>query len=141
MSALRSIPRAVLMLGLIFVSRTAHAQTGDTSVVRSTSSGVFTAEQADRGRDIYAGLCTGCHTAASHPGGAFWDGWVGKRLSELFTFVSGRMPKSDPGSLSSEEYAALVAHILRLNGMPAGSHELPADTVVLNAIRIAGKKG
>src|SRR5437867_13016755 len=34
----------------------------------STLNGVYTAEQAVRGRDLYAGMCQSCHTAASHTG-------------------------------------------------------------------------
>jgi mono/diheme cytochrome c family protein len=134
---------AVLAAVLVMAGRDVPAQNGDSSgtpAPRSTAGGVYTAEQANRGRDIYAGLCTGCHTTASHTGGTFWDGYVGKRLSELFVYVSERMPKSDPGALAPDEYAALVAYILKLNGAPAGDGELPADSTVLKDIRIDGVK-
>jgi hypothetical protein len=51
------------------------------------------------------------------------------------------MPKNEPGSLQPNEYADLVAYLLRMNDMPGGSEELPADSVALKKIRIeVGKK-
>ena len=146
MKAISLCIRAIAVaVALAIASRDGLAQNGDSaagSAARSTASGVYTAEQANRGRDTYAGVCTGCHTTASHTGGTFWEGYAGKRLSELFAFISERMPKSDPGSLPPEEYAALTAYILKLNGVPAGDVELPADSTVLKQIRIEpAKKG
>lgn len=105
---------------------------------RSTQSGVYTAEQAARGQDTYATLCTGCHTAATHTGAAFQH-WDGHSLSELFGYVSTNMPKNEPGSLAPEQYADLLAYILKLNQMPVGTTELPTDTTVLRSIRIETK--
>lgn len=112
-----------------------RAQDG-TNAARSTLSGVYTRDQANRGRDIYAGMCQSCHTAASHSGVTFANSWGGRRLSDLFAFVSEKMPKNEPGSLSREEYALILAHILRMNGMPAGFDELPADSLALRRIQI-----
>jgi hypothetical protein len=46
------------------------------------------------------------------------------------------MPKIDPGSLQPNEYAQVLAYMLKLNGLPAGQKELPADVAVLKSIRI-----
>jgi hypothetical protein len=45
------------------------------------------------------------------------------------------MPRDDPGSLTAEEYAAVVAYMLRLNGRPPGERELPADAEALARMR------
>lgn len=103
---------------------------------RSTQQGIFTREQALRGKDTFLGSCTGCHTPASHIGAPFTNGWVGKSVWELFRYVSENMPKNDPGILTMGEYADLSAYLLMLNGMPAGRTELPADQVALERIRI-----
>ena len=58
------------------------------------------------------------------------------RLSELFMFVSEKMPKNEPGSLTPEEYAQAVAYILKMNGLPVGENDLPTDTLELRKIRI-----
>jgi S-disulfanyl-L-cysteine oxidoreductase SoxD len=62
--------------------------------------------------------------------------WVGLPLVDLFTYLRESMPKSDPGSLSAQEYADVVAYMLRINGLPAGETPLPGDTTVLRKIRI-----
>lgn len=116
--------------------RTAPAQSA--APKRSTQSGVYTAEQAARGQDTYATLCTGCHTAATHTGVAFQH-WDGHSLSDLFGYISTNMPKNEPGSLAPEQYADLLAYMLKLNQMPAGTIELPTDTTVLARIRIDTK--
>lgn len=103
---------------------------------RSTKEGVYTREQWQRGRDIYAGLCASCHQAATHAGIAFTKSWAGKKLSDLFGFLRERMPKSDPGSLSEQEYVDVISYMLRVNGMPQGDDELPADSLALTKISI-----
>lgn len=107
---------------------------------RSTLAGVYTAEQAQAGRDVFVGSCTGCHTSASHTGAIFLSHWAGKPLSELYGFVSQRMPKTTPGSLSEDEYVFVVAYVLKLNGMPAGKTELSGDPELMNDIRFDAKR-
>jgi mono/diheme cytochrome c family protein len=102
----------------------------------TTLSGVYTTEQASRGKEVYAGYCINCHTAASHTGATFRKWWAGRRMSDLFEFVSGRMPKNEPGSLAPEEYADVIAYLMKMNVMPPGKAELPADATELQKIRI-----
>ena len=101
----------------------------------STKDGVYTREQAMRGQDVYAGNCKSCHTPESHTGPIFTSKWNGKPLLELYAYVRDLMPKNDPGTLSPEEYAAVVAYMLRMNRQPMGDVDLPTDTVALRAIR------
>jgi mono/diheme cytochrome c family protein len=102
----------------------------------TTKSGVYTAAQATRGRDVYAGNCKSCHTPESHTGATFNATWNKRSLSELYTYIRDRMPKNEPGSLSAEEYADVLAYVLKLNRMPAGQRELPADSAAIKRIRI-----
>jgi mono/diheme cytochrome c family protein len=120
----------------VLLAGAAAAQQQPAENTRSTRAGVFTAAQAARGRDLYAGLCQGCHTAASHTGVVFRNGWGGRPLWELFDFVLSNMPKSDPGILTREECTQLVAYLLELNEMPAGASELPGDSAALMSIRV-----
>jgi mono/diheme cytochrome c family protein len=103
---------------------------------RTTLSGIYTAEQAIRGKDVYAGMCQSCHTAASHTGPVFVDKWNGRSLAELFTYITENMPKSEPGSLSTREYVLVLAYMLRVNGMPVGREELRSDPEALGLIRL-----
>lgn len=119
----------------------AVAQGGADGAVRTTSSGVYTAEQANRGRDTYAMQCKSCHTPASHTGVTFAQWWDRKPLSELYEFILTRMPKNEPGSLQPDEYVDVMAYLLKLNDLPSGSDPLPADSVAMKRIRIeVGKK-
>jgi S-disulfanyl-L-cysteine oxidoreductase SoxD len=97
---------------------------------------VYTAAQAGRGADVYAGMCRSCHAPASHSGPTFARTWNGRTLGELFRYVSEQMPKNDPGGLAPDQYADVLAYLLRMNAMPAGAAELPADAAALAAIRI-----
>ena len=58
---------------------------------------------------------------------------------DLYAFVRDRMPKNEPGSLSDEEYADVVAYLLKMNQMPSGKSEMPSDSARLASIRIATK--
>ena len=103
---------------------------------RSTQDGVYTLAQANEGKDLFAGLCQSCHTPTVHAGPPFRNKWFGHSLGELFGYIRREMPKADPGSLSDEEYALLVAYLMRINGMPTGSTPLAADSAALHRIRI-----
>ena len=130
-----------VVVATAMVSPQAGAQAAGSSTPRTTASGVYTAEQAARGRDTYAMQCKSCHTPSSHTGVTFAQWWDRKPLSELYLFIMTKMPKNEPGSLQPDEYAELVAYLLKMNEMPTGTEELPADSVALRKIRIdAGKK-
>ena len=83
--------------------------------------------------------CVSCHTPATHTGPLFTRDWEGRPVSDLYTYIMVSMPKSDPASLAPKEYADVVAYMLSLNGMPAGSAELPPDTLVMKSIRFTTK--
>jgi mono/diheme cytochrome c family protein len=106
----------------------------------STLSGVYTDEQAQRGREVYASSCRSCHTPASHTGETFNKWWRGKRLSDLFSFVETRMPKNDPGSLAVEDVADVVAYLMKMNAMPVGKEEMYPDADSLKKFRIEAKR-
>ena len=131
----------VIALAAAAMSRPAGAQSSVSQSARSTASGVYTEEQATRGRDTYQMQCKSCHTPASHTGSTFASWWDRKPLSDLYQFVTTRMPKNEPGSLQPDEYADLIAYLLKLNDLPSGSEPLPADSVALKKIRIDVKPG
>jgi len=129
------------LVAVAAVSRSAGAQSAGPNGTRSTSAGVYTDEQASRGRDMYAMQCKSCHTPASHTGVVFANSWDRRPLSDLYQFIVTRMPKNEPGSLQPDEYADVLAYLLKLNELPSGSEPLPADSVALKKIRIeVGKK-
>lgn len=129
-----------LLIGLAALPVPAAAQQHPADSVRATLVGVYTAAQAARGRSIYQLSCASCHSAASHAGPIFAAKWEGRLLWDLYRYVSEQMPKSDPGSLAPDEYASLVAYLLKMNDMPSGAAQVPTDSTMLKRIRIVLKR-
>jgi S-disulfanyl-L-cysteine oxidoreductase SoxD len=123
---------ARLLLPLVFVA----AGLGATRLDRTTGDGVYTAAQADQGAQLFAEVCMQCHLPNWEKDKGFYAKWQGKPLSALATYIKREMPQTDPGSLTSEEYAAVTAYLLRLTGNPAGDTPLNTDPDALVDIRI-----
>jgi mono/diheme cytochrome c family protein len=110
--------------------------------------GVYMAGQADRGKSLYGKSCASCHGASLRGGGAapplagadFRAGWNGQTAGDLFEKIQATMPADQPGSLSREQNAAILAFMLASNGFPAGSKELPTDAAELAKIRFESAK-
>jgi mono/diheme cytochrome c family protein len=118
------------------VSSLAGRMAAQAPSIRSTMSGVYTNAQARRGEDTFMGTCVSCHPIATYTGTNFAVAWGRRPLSDLFDWVSTKMPKSDPGSLTPKEAAQVVAYILKKNEIPPGKTDLPPDEAVLSKIRI-----
>ncbi len=130
--------RFLLAAVMLFLPMSLRAQ-GDSAAPatsRTTRSGVFSGDQAAKGKDVFLGQCQSCHTAASMAAGDFVNNWNTKPLADLFTYLVENMPESEPGALSKAQYAQVVAYILQLNQMPAGELELAAEADSLKDIRI-----
>jgi mono/diheme cytochrome c family protein len=118
------------------------------AAARSVWDGVYTNEQAKRGRTTYAETCLKCHGetlggAEAGPalaGDEFRGKWNGRTAGDLFGLIRKSMPSDDPGGLSSREYSDLVAYIFSVNEFPAGQSELGRDVAALNEIRIEAKR-
>lgn len=102
---------------------------------RSIRDGVYSEAQAVRGDKSFAARCALCHKPEQFTG-AFLDGWNGQTVSGLFEMIRTSMPESDPGSLARQEYADIMAFILKKNGLPAGLGELPSALTDLKKIVI-----
>jgi mono/diheme cytochrome c family protein len=134
--ASRGIGAWVLLAALLPAAAGAQGTAASAAARTSTMAGVYTSEQADQGKEVFAGNCLGCHTTASHTGPAFLGRWMGRPLAELFDYLSSGMPKSAPGSLTEDEYVWVTAYILKLNGMPAGKTPLTGDLEALATVRV-----
>lgn len=124
---------AALLAALLFVPAAARAQR---AASLTTADGVYTAAQAKSGGDLYVMLCQSCHAAITHTGTPFRAKWVGRTLGDLYTYIREQMPKTEPGSLSEDEYTLVLAYILRMNGMPAGRRALNPTDGSMARIRI-----
>ena len=106
--------------------------------------GVYTREQAERGRGLYEGACASCHGTrleggSSTPltGDQFTGSWSRPNLTldDLYYVVRKTMPKETPGTLTREEYVDIVSYILQQNGFPPGEKELTPDPAVMKTVR------
>lgn len=92
----------------------------------------FTGEQARAGHQVYLQTCAGCHLstlegsfeAPALAGSDFRTAWDGRPVIELYDHVAQTMPPEQPGSLSDQEYAAVVSYLLSRNNVPDGPSEL-----------------
>ena len=121
---------ALFVLGLGAVAALAQEEAS-----RTTWDGVYTAEQAARGKESYKQACAACHPLDWYRGDVMKP-WDGAPLINLYDVIATKMPPSNPGSLKRREYVDLLAYILSLNGMPAGDAEMPSKAADLKAIRI-----
>jgi mono/diheme cytochrome c family protein len=122
------------------------ASSGEAS--RSVWDGVYTNEQAGRGHSVYHGQCEVCHgeTLAGGDevpplaGPQFLSNWNGLTLGDLFERIRKSMPANDPGRLTRQQNADVLAYLLVSNQFPAGKTELPPDAELLKQIRIETTK-
>jgi len=114
----------------------------------SIRDGVFTPEQARRGKVAYTGPCDRCHgfkldgapddpdmlPAPPVAGPKFLRKWNGRTLVSLFEYVRTTMPSNNPGYLSDAEIADIVAYMLSVSGIPTGGEALQPDREALARI-------
>jgi cytochrome c len=107
--------------------------------------GVYTDQQAKRGEAVYKKECAACHGESLEGNGqtqraqrleralpplsgdVFKGNWNGRPLSDLFDKIRKTMPRDDPGKVSLNQNADILAYVLKFNEFPSGKTELPAD--------------
>jgi cytochrome c5 len=114
------------------------ASTSPANTAMTTLSGVYSTEQASRGKDIYVNLCKSCHNPST--GTQFATRWGGKTLFDLFTFIYQNMPDNNPRSVDDVSNADIIGYLMQSAGMPAGTRDVPLSPDSLKAIRIEVKK-
>jgi mono/diheme cytochrome c family protein len=104
---------------------------------RTLRDGVFSARQAARGERLFESICINCHEITEFTAaGAYLEEVEGKPLWETFEYVWSEMPEDDPASLEPRDYAAVLAYIFSIYGLPSGEADLPIDRASLEAITI-----
>lgn len=129
-----ALPRAPWFAGLFLLAAAPLSAQTPPPPTRSATEGVYTEEQAERGRATFEQSCTSCHTGGEFAGEAFVRRWA--TLGSLFDIMSSTMPQDFPGSLTPAQYADVISYFLRLNTFPAGETELPAGVQPLNSVRL-----
>lgn len=127
--------------------RTSHAS-ARLAQERTTWDSVFTLEQAERGAVAYAKECARCHAAGLEgadaapalAGSAFQGAWNGQLLDMLHERIHTAMPTDTPGVYSKQLVTDVIAHMLKMNGFPAGSRDLTHADGALHGIRFVSTK-
>jgi mono/diheme cytochrome c family protein len=117
----------------------AQAPTATPAPAQSTLRGAYTEAQAAQGEATYRANCTSCHATSAYTGDAFVRAWDSRSAFDLFELIRTTMPIDNPGRLSREQYADIVAYLFKLNRLPAGDRPLPADDEGLKQVRIEAK--
>ena len=134
------IPLATILV----LHSTVHAQ----PQTKSIWDGIYTEEQATRGKTLYASECSSCHgaeltggeMAPGLAGGEFISGWDGLTVGDLFERIRISMPQNSPGSLSGQQNADILAFVFSVNKFPTGSADLPKEAGILKQIKFESKK-
>ena len=132
--------RAVLTLILILLFA------GHNEAAQGAGDGAFYSEgQAGRGEQLYQQYCMSCHggrlqgnPAAPLAGTVFLSRWADGQhtLDDLLYIMRTQMPYNAPASLTRQQYADVLAYVLKANGYPAGEAELVPSAAVLKHITL-----
>jgi cytochrome c5 len=108
--------------------------------------GVYTAAQADRGKETFNTACIRCHggdlagtTAPALKGDRFLTTFGNETVDRLFLKIRDTMPPNFGTSLDDTAKLEVVTYILQVNGYPAGAKPLTTSGDELAGIQILRK--
>jgi len=89
---------------------------------RSLDDAVYSRDQARSGRALYREHCIACHERG------YFRGVLrtrrGETLNPMFEVMVTEMPQNAPGSLTDDEYVAIIAYLLSQSRYAAGDRAL-----------------
>src|SRR5262245_44781148 len=114
-----------------------------TGPAQSVWDGIYTEEQAKRGRALYSETCAACHAAKPTAGEMalaladtdFTSNWSGRSVDDLFERIKVTMPANNAGSLSRQQTADILAFVFSISRFPAGTSELVREAEILKSIK------
>ena len=119
-----------------------------TEPAQSVWDGIYTVAQANRGEALYGQRCARCHApdltggeiAPALNNAVFKSNWNDLSVDDLFERIKVSMPQDNPGSMSRQQTADILAFVLSQSGFPEGKTELAREAEVLKAIRFEANK-
>jgi quinoprotein glucose dehydrogenase len=139
---------AVLLAGVFVVCGVGEVRSVKAAAAqKSALDGVYTDDQAARGKTQYNTSCSACHMedlsgsgqALPLAGDVFTDVWEGHPVADLFDLIQSTMPQDKPGSLTPDQAVDVISFLLKSNQFPAGKDELKNDPAILKNIIITKK--
>lgn len=134
----------VLLFALLSVSVQPVRANGQEPARSGTSiwNGIYSTNQAARGRVVFETHCARCHTQEqSLTDPVFMLHWEGHTLANLFRKIRETMPADGVQRITDREKLDAMAFVLAENGFPAGVSELASDLDALAGIEILPKGG
>ena len=120
----KELPRLQRQIGAHGVAPAADETATDRNTVWK---GVYSENQAARGKAGYLSACSRCHKedlsgySEILRGDRFLERWREDNLSSLSARVR-TMPPNAPGSLTESAYTDIIAYILKANEFPSGAN-------------------
>jgi hypothetical protein len=97
------------------------------------SRGIYSTEQALRGKPEFYSYCASCHNEQ------FFNNAIRQRIGQpviyLFEEISTTMPMNAPGFLRDEVYEDIFAYVLESAGLPTGTDDLTYSVMKENDFR------
>jgi cytochrome c5 len=139
---------APLMVAVILPASSAEVVTSqERDATSDIWQGIFTNQQADRGKAVFQDHCATCHDAnglgeaPALVAESFLRNWEGRTVGRLYTKILEMMPPNDVQSVSGMQKLDVLAFILRENGFPVGGTELTGDVEALSRIQLLPQGG
>jgi hypothetical protein len=139
------------MLANVFLAAVATASVAFPTIAGAQVTawdGVYTVEQAARGKDAFTKACADCHRTGEAPaviGSVFVRRWFEDSLFVPFAKMSRTMPDDlydhQVSALPERTYVDILSYLLEAAGFPAGSEPLTGDSRRLASILIADRSG
>jgi mono/diheme cytochrome c family protein len=144
-----SVVLAIGMASIVvaYAGATRAVRADDAKPTKTALDGVYTDDQAKRGKTQYSQTCASCHMddlsgsgqALPLAGDAFMQVWEGQTVDDLFELIHSTMPQDKPGTLTPEATLDVAAYLLQYNQFPSGKEELKNDPAALKGILITKK--
>ena len=102
----------------------------------NAGSALYTEQQAEDGKQVFDTSCASCHGTNLQGGSAPPVGGssflkkakiLGWSVADMRNLVVSAMPASNPGSLSPQQYADVLAYLLAADCYPPGDKSFPTD--------------
>ena len=132
-------------MSLLVMPLRIQSQDSQSSRNKTVWDGVFSEDQASRGRASYNASCASCHGAdltsykGALKGQKFMDHWREDALESLYSNIKKSMPRNAPGTLETATYLDIIAYILQQSGFSVGVSDLSPGN--LKSIQVTGKNG
>ncbi len=98
------------------------------SVSNEVLTGVYSVEQAQRGREAFTEVCRECHSSSEFRGRNFEFTWRRRTAWDLYREIRRTMPEDFPGGLAPQTYVDVIAYLLEINDYsPNGAELLPNE--------------